>query len=515
MSVSASIASSKQLCEEQQPAPTAIVRQSIKQTESIQEVKEAFLAHGYEQQLAEQVNSQNQAASNRTWVPLWDDASQQSTPQATTCTYIPLLAQGQKGSPVVTLLGIQKYLLATRSNNGLDFSVATYLYNDPQNGASPASDRSFFATFTGVVLLQHLPSGRVTRFTYQKGKQQRPQVIASSPTTTASSRTTVGSPDGLITTNSMVCNLYTICYWSGTYSGSTGLGATVYGSVTTSPGAGSCSLPTGGNINGGGSAINWQLTGQSVGQQCQETTPGGGPNPLPGSGGGGGSGGAAATEFDNYRIDDKALSPCIIIILNRIKLLGSGKVADIVRTFSGQTPSYNWKLQSGTLPQGKNGSTGPYDQATGRITTTFDPNQFTQATDLSIARTIMHEAIHAYLLTYFFNDRINANKTYPELVTAYAQSKNVTGNAAQHDEMVRGWIQEIGYSLKQYGQSQGYILTNEFYVNMAWGGLEGTPAFRSLTAAQQRQIHDTILTELTGTDSSGNSSTQLGTRAGC
>ena len=127
----------------------------------------------------------------------------------------------------------------------------------------------------------------------------------------------------------------------------------------------------------------------------------------------------------------------------------------------------------------------------------------------------MHESVHAYLVASFQNDAVLAGKAYPELVQAFYAAKHPDLNSLQHDQMVRDFVQEIAYGLQQYGQQRGYSLPNDFYIQMAWGGLEGTRAFQSLSTSQKQQIRDTILTELTGKDSAGNSSQQKGSASGC
>ena len=38
--------------------------------------------------------------------------------------------------------------------------------------------------------------------------------------------------------------------------------------------------------------------------------------------------------------------------------------------------------------------------------------------------------------------------------------------------MVRNYLSDIAAALKQYGQSKGYSLSDEYYLDMAWGGLD-------------------------------------------
>ena len=83
-------------------------------------------------------------------------------------------------------------------------------------------------------------------------------------------------------------------------------------------------------------------------------------------------------------------------------------------------PGHNWKLNTGSLSAHQNGLTTNYDIANSRVRTTFDAAKFTNATDLAVMRTFIHEAVHAYLVSYFRNDPINAQKDYKDLVEAWA-----------------------------------------------------------------------------------------------
>jgi len=107
------------------------------------------------------------------------------------------------------------------------------------------------------------------------------------------------------------------------------------------------------------------------------------------------------------------------LILTDIKNLSNGSVAGIIQKFSGNDPGYNWNMKDGTLPANVNAqTTSGYDRTTGTVTTTFDSQKFSNASDLSIARTILHESVHAYLVAYFENNRGDQNafaKSYPEL----------------------------------------------------------------------------------------------------
>lgn len=216
--------------------------------------------------------------------------------------------------------------------------------------------------------------------------------------------------------------------------------------------------------------------------------------------------------FDN-RIDDSKLSPCATTILNDLKRLNSGQLANVIQTFAGQSPTYNWNVQSGSLQSGMNAGTLSYDRSTHTVTTTFDTNKFSHATDLSVARTILHESIHAYIGAYFIADPNLFRASYPDLIMAYAIQTNISANDLQHDDMVKNWVRNIASSLEEYGKAKGYNLSSDYYNAMAWGGLEGTRAFQNLP--NRNSIKEIILTELTGKDSSGNPATQQGSSSNC
>jgi len=219
-------------------------------------------------------------------------------------------------------------------------------------------------------------------------------------------------------------------------------------------------------------------------------------------------------ELWDDKIDNNKLKPCMQKVLDNIKKLSAGKIADIIQKFAGVDPKYNWEVKDGTLPTNENANTSQqYNSTLGTVTTTFDASKFTNATDLSIARTIMHESIHAFLVVYFKTDPQSASKSYSQLLEDYYQLQDA--NATHHIEMTRSFINDIAASLQEYGISQGYSLDTQFYQDMSWGGLTSTPAFQALSQTDQDRINKVILTEQTGKDSQGNTQTQKGKDAGC
>jgi len=218
-------------------------------------------------------------------------------------------------------------------------------------------------------------------------------------------------------------------------------------------------------------------------------------------------------ELWEAQIDDTQLQPCMQVIMTNLKNLTKG-VGQIVTTFAGNTPRYNWKTQHGTLSNNQNAFTSQqYNSSTGTVTTTFDTNKFGNASDLSVARTMLHESVHAYLVAFFKNDPLAASKSYSQLLQDYYQTQDA--NFAHHQEMARNFVNNLALALQEFGSNNGYNNPLQFYTDLAWGGLEGTTYFANLSQTDKNRIGNIILIELTGKDSNGNTKPQKGNNAGC
>jgi hypothetical protein len=189
------------------------------------------------------------------------------------------------------------------------------------------------------------------------------------------------------------------------------------------------------------------------------------------------------TAFDN-RITNNLVHPCLTSVFNGIKNISSGKIGSIINTFSGEVPGYSWNVTEGTNAGGNPGAT---DDAVlnGSVTTTFDSTTLQRYTDLAVARTMIHEAVHAYLVSYFSNDYTEFGKDYPTLLNDYFNKKYPDDSQAQHEEMGRDFVSQIGAALKQYGEANGYTLDDQVYNDIAWGGLYGSAYGGSATSDTQ------------------------------
>ncbi|WP_318311114.1 hypothetical protein [Flagellimonas crocea] len=245
-------------------------------------------------------------------------------------------------------------------------------------------------------------------------------------------------------------------------------------------------------------------------------------------------------EEDDFeeKIDDTALKPCLKNVLNDLKTLNKG-VGYIVQKFAGNTPGFNWEVKDGSLGGATGTTSTKYNKLTGTVTTTLDSQNWKQATDLSWARTMLHESVHSYIVASFGSNYSGATKTFSDFMKDYSSSTYPDRNDTEHAEFVRNYVSQISSALKDYGIKNGYVLPNQFYEDMAWGGLthwkkrdsfgnvvkdsfgnivwEETNWFKKAfpNLSDRTRILNTIQIELTKSDINGNTKVQKGNNAGC
>ncbi|WP_293304099.1 hypothetical protein [Pedobacter sp. UBA5917] len=267
-------------------------------------------------------------------------------------------------------------------------------------------------------------------------------------------------------------------------------------------------------------------TGGNSGGDTDPTNTGGvGTTTGDSTGGSGGYGGntdpAPQNDFQFlHNIDSEKLKPCFKTMLEAATDINGAGVTAAIRSFTMETPGFNWVLKDGTLSEGTNGQTQLYDRTAKSVTTTFDSEKFKNASDLAIMRTILHEAAHAYLVTYFANDTQHANEEYVYLFERYTSAKHGDLNDEHHNQFTRSFVLDIAVTLREYGDTKGYTFSSNFakemfYGDLAWGGLTDTDAFLKLPLNERTRIKNTLNSEQYGKDSSGNDMPHKGNSGGC
>nr|WP_199156130.1 hypothetical protein [Pedobacter sp. ASV2] len=251
--------------------------------------------------------------------------------------------------------------------------------------------------------------------------------------------------------------------------------------------------------------------------------PGGGPvdGGYTGIGGGGGDpgntpGGTSPAQF-NSNISLAGLTPCASSVMHSLMYQSTGSVVMMIQKFSGEIPGYSWEIKNGSLSQNENAST---KKISAGASTTIDLSKYTNGTDMALARTLLHESVHAYLVSYFSSNPLLANLSYPEMIEEWNKIKDPNLNDIHHNEMVIEFKNDIARGLREYGDMHNYtfpspIDKDEFYSDMAWGGLEQTKAYKNLSTTDKNRIQDTILAEQYGTDRNGSPKSGKGSPSGC
>jgi len=134
-----------------------------------------------------------------------------------------------------------------------------------------------------------------------------------------------------------------------------------------------------------------------------------------------------------------------------------------------QSGQFDYRIRNGNL-SGKNATT---DRVKGVNIITLDNDYLKNATSLSIARSIIHETVHAYLLENTYDRHLRSNYNTFELIeqyiTKYPNSSNGTHHAAMAD-FILGMAVSLYNWDKKYG-STGGSLGFDYYYKMAFGGL--------------------------------------------
>ena len=215
------------------------------------------------------------------------------------------------------------------------------------------------------------------------------------------------------------------------------------------------------------------------------------------------------------KIDSTELDDCIKEVLGDFLDIPTS-VGWVVRKFAGEEPGYNWILMDSVMQAGRIGVTGPqYDWANKEVTSVLNSAYYDSATDLAVLKTILHESTHAYILSYFRLDPMSANKTYAQLIEDIVNHKYKNQQIAQHHQIVRSFITDIGVALEAYGKSKGYPMQSQFYNDLAWGGLHNTTYFFALPVEDKVRIANVVSIEQTGQDISDTPKTQRGTKLNC
>ncbi|RMB56528.1 hypothetical protein EAX61_14055 [Dokdonia sinensis] len=191
-----------------------------------------------------------------------------------------------------------------------------------------------------------------------------------------------------------------------------------------------------------------------------------------------------AVEIED-NITSTNLDPCSNNILTQLKNLQQNDIANIIYRFGAPDLPYIWQILTGVPPINPNNA-GETDWKRDEIGEPMDYNYVThiqpayagQATKMSIARSILHELVHAHLISLVDDSVLTGSNevtNFPLLWNALlTETYDDNPNQLQHEIIARKFIEPIEDALKEWDNSQE---SDQYYRDLAWGALFETSTF--------------------------------------
>lgn len=214
--------------------------------------------------------------------------------------------------------------------------------------------------------------------------------------------------------------------------------------------------------------------------------------------------------MDN-NIIDSTNNPCVSNVLDKLKLIRE-TLPRLIRDMFGEngTPAFTmiFKMDNivpvnNQMPEG-----GHSNFVFG--STTFDVfinSYYQNATDLGLAATILHEALHCQLY-YMYNASLNNPTMLTELASTYGiifpevfQGNSdleaiINGlNPAQHQAIIDLFSTHLSNALYQFAISQGIQISKDECEDLAWTGAFDSKAFTSMDFNHKQRILNAVNAE--------------------
>jgi hypothetical protein len=207
-------------------------------------------------------------------------------------------------------------------------------------------------------------------------------------------------------------------------------------------------------------------------------------------------------------IDYTQLDPCLKEIMEQLKNATNADIANVMEKL-GATNVYNVAMQMGTVGIGKYAATTKISKNNYLVTVT--QNDFTTASKLYKATALLHETIHAYMLSVV--DDYNTYPTnapftnFPELFKIYVNKINNVQDAeiAQHEDMANKYVNAIASALEEYQWNDtgipSTLADKQVFLDLAWSGLQGTDVYNK--KSQEGIIDNIRITARIGAETNG------------
>ncbi len=175
----------------------------------------------------------------------------------------------------------------------------------------------------------------------------------------------------------------------------------------------------------------------------------------------------------------------------------SGGFKDAIQKFDGEFPVSHLKYTL-SVPNNPNANASTLPPSNYIIEIKINPNKLDRPI-LSIARTFIHEAIHAEMwrkIMSILNNGANLNGLTKNEWTQKLFNGDFHGifdyytrfgvSGFQHQQMATHYRKKISAFLKEFQPG----LSQEIYDSLAWTGLKNTVAWNSLSTARKNEINN-------------------------
>ncbi len=175
-------------------------------------------------------------------------------------------------------------------------------------------------------------------------------------------------------------------------------------------------------------------------------------------------------------ITDLSLHPCTEDLFNLIETVQHEGMRGVIDQFAGEKSLFMYEIKvvednSDFLNPTNSAETTWFSNYGFRIQSLLSLDYLQTATDVSIARTLMHEAIHAYMLSLVDLSDVSESHaaelelSFPLLWDYYVLGNGNEEEVIQHETFAQHYIDVLASALKEiFGNS----FTDEFYNDVAW-----------------------------------------------
>ncbi len=196
------------------------------------------------------------------------------------------------------------------------------------------------------------------------------------------------------------------------------------------------------------------------------------------------------------------------------KLSKTDILSNITKNFMGERPVVHLMLDVKSLGASPNAYTSPPNLSGNphAVGITFNSDYIDKASDISVARTFLHESIHAEMFRKIESGdgTVNIND-FPGIFDYY--SRYGSDGDWQHNQMAEHYVNTISDGLKQFDKENGITdrsgsvtidgkevnySSEQFYKGMSYGGLHGTEAWEDLSKSDQKLYSKIISNEANG-----------------